>query len=41
MRNTKFTIVNLVLVLIIGLSFNAFAEKSIGVEELKLSAGSV
>jgi TRAP transporter TAXI family solute receptor len=41
MRNTKFTIVSLVLVLIIGLSFNAFAEKSIGVEELKLSAGSV
>lgn len=41
MRSKKFVIVSLILALVIGLSFSAFAEKNIGVEDLKLSAGSV
>jgi len=41
MRIKKLAIVSLVLALVIGLSLSASAGENIGVEELKLSAGSV
>ncbi|GAJ07491.1 unnamed protein product, partial [marine sediment metagenome] len=41
MRIKKLAIVSLVLALVVGLSFSASAGGNIGVEELKLSAGSV